>query len=142
VARHPDIVPDQHHDRDREDSGVEQFLAYALEGVGDGVDESADQAGAHDADRDARPDIAAASRDAARHRHRDADNDAGLDDFAEDDDQCAEHAILALNQKDRSNDCGRRRLSAIRDGWRSSRRAHRERMSENGYCQVNSTSLE
>ena len=52
-------------------------------------DRGAEHAGA-DADRDP----AAAAGNAARRRHHDADDQAGFDDFAKDDDECAEHDLF------------------------------------------------
>ena len=91
VPRHPGVVPHQHDHGDAEHAGIEQFLAGAFEGLRDRAGEDGDQAGAEQAAEDAETDPAPAGGHAARRRHHDADDQAGFDDFAKDDDKGAEH---------------------------------------------------
>ena len=53
MARHPDVVPDQHDDRDEQDRGVENLLPDARQRLGDHAGEGGDEAGAEHARRDA-----------------------------------------------------------------------------------------
>src|SRR5262249_28667687 len=96
VPRHPGVVPHQHHDRDRQDRGVEQFLTGALEHLRDRAREGRDQASAEHAARDAERDPAAAPDDTLRCGHHDADDQPGLENFTKDDDECAEHFYSAI----------------------------------------------
>jgi hypothetical protein len=43
MARHPDIMPGQHDDRDREDQSVEKLLADAFKCVRKGAGEKRDE---------------------------------------------------------------------------------------------------
>ena len=65
----------------------------ALEGLRNDAGEAGDQAGAEHAAGDAEIDPAPAAGDATRRRHHDADDQAGFDDFAKNDDERAEHGL-------------------------------------------------
>ena len=94
VARHPDRVPHQHHHGGAEHAGVEQFLARTFERVGDGLGEQGDDAGTERAEEHAGRNPVSAAADAAGRSQHDADDQTGLDHFAEDDDERAEHAAI------------------------------------------------
>ncbi len=94
MPRHPDVVPHQHDDGDAEHAGIEQLLARALECVGDDAGKHRDDAGAEDAAADTDRYPTAATGDAARCRHHDADDEAGFNHFAKDNDECAEHDLF------------------------------------------------
>ena len=53
-----------------------------------------DQAGGENARDDAAADPEIAMRHRARDRKHDADDQTGLEDFAENDDQCGDHEVL------------------------------------------------
>ncbi len=91
MARHPDVVGDEHDDRDEQNRGVEDFLAHPRHRLGERARERGHEARAHDARRDAEPDHDAAAAHALGDREHDADDEARFDDFAKDDDQGAEH---------------------------------------------------
>ena len=96
VARHPDIVPGEHHDGERQDRGVEHFLPHAGEQVRQGAGKGRDHAGRENAGEHAAGDPLIAMRHRARDREHDADDQAGLEDFTEYDDQCGNHGVFLL----------------------------------------------
>ena len=69
--------------------GVEHFLAAAAEQFRQAAGEQRHHAGAEHAGRDAAGNPQPAARHAGGHRHDDADDQAGLEDLAEDDQQRA-----------------------------------------------------
>ena len=91
MARHPDVVPGQHHDGDDEDRGVEDFLADPRQGFADRAGKGGHERRADQPRQDARPDGEPAARKPPRYREHDADDQPGLDDLAKDDDERAEH---------------------------------------------------
>src|SRR5438132_192045 len=95
VHRHPDVVPREHHHGDAEDRRVEELLAHALRKLRDRLRAARDDERADDAEREAAEDEAAPSGDPARRRAHDADDERGLEDFAEDDERGAEHGYFA-----------------------------------------------
>ena len=96
VAGHPDLVPAQHEDGGDQDAGVEDLLAGAVEGVLEGAGEQSEDGGAEDARADAACQPDGAAGDPLGCRHDDADDEAGFEDFAEDDDQACEHVFTVL----------------------------------------------
>jgi hypothetical protein len=91
VARHPDIVPGQHHHRDRQDERIEQFLPHAGEQVRQSPGKGRDDAGRQHARKHAAADPKIALRHRARNSEHDADDQAGFEHFAENDDQRGDH---------------------------------------------------
>ena len=91
VTRHPDVVPGEHQHGEAEHAGVEQLLPASRERARKLLGESGDDERAQEARRRAGEDDGARSRDAARDRERDPDDQAGLDDLSKDDDERAEH---------------------------------------------------
>ena len=87
VPRHPDIVPGQHQHREAENAGVEHFLAAAAEQFGQAAGEQRHQAGAEYAGGDAAGDPVTAPHHSRGHSHDDADDQAGLENLAKDDQQ-------------------------------------------------------
>ena len=96
MLRHPDVVPDEHDDGDREDRGVKELLPAAGESLREPVGESGDDNRAQRADSDAGRDEAARAGDAASHGQNDANDETGFDGLAEDDDERAEHGYSAM----------------------------------------------
>ena len=94
VVRHPQDVPAQHDDGEAQDRGGEHLLAGAFERVGQRGGEGGHQAGAGGARGDAAGDPASAAGDALGRGQDDADDQAGLHGFAEDDDQADEHPTV------------------------------------------------
>jgi hypothetical protein len=96
-------VPNQHDDGDEQDRSVEDLLPDARQGFGDNPRKGGHQRGADDACRNAAGDDQAATAHALRHPQDDADDHTGLDDFAKDDDQRAEHcqSPIASTVRDR-----------------------------------------
>ncbi len=94
MPRHPDIVPGQHQYGEAENEGIEHFLAAAAEQIRQSGREQRHHAGAEDAGGDAARDPQGAAGDARGHGHDDADNQAGLEDFAEYDQQGGQHGNL------------------------------------------------
>ena len=86
-------MPHQHHHSDGKDAGVEQFLAGALERLRYDAGECRDNGRADDAGADADGDPAAAAVNTARCGHDDADDEAGFEDFAKDNNECAKHDV-------------------------------------------------
>ena len=91
MAGHPDIVPGEHRHREKQDGGVEQFLAIALEQGRQFAGESRDQTGAQYARQHAAGDRPAAPGHALGGGQHDADDQTGFDHFAEDDEQRGQH---------------------------------------------------
>jgi hypothetical protein len=94
MPRHPDIVPAEHQHSEAENAGVEQFLAAAAEQLRQPAGEQSDYAGAEHAGHDATCDPAPAPGDAGRHRHHDADNQAGFEDLTKYNHQRSKHGHL------------------------------------------------
>ncbi len=94
MARHPGIVPHQHHHGGAQHAGIEQLLARAFEGARNALREQRDDAGAECAEPDAETDPGAAVGHAPGRGHHDADDQTGLDGLAKNDDECAEHAAI------------------------------------------------
>ena len=76
MARHPDVVPGQHHDGDEEDRGVEDFLADPRQGLADRARKGGHERRADHAGQDARRDREPAAGEPFRHRQHDADDQA------------------------------------------------------------------
>jgi hypothetical protein len=74
VARHPNIVPGEHDHRDGEDRGIEKLLTHASQGGGESAGKERNDASASDACKYASDDPPAATRNATRARHDDADD--------------------------------------------------------------------
>src|SRR5437588_12856641 len=91
VPRHPDIVPAKHDDGDDQHACVEQLLAIAFEQFRQRAGKSGNDAGADQAYGNAAADQEATPGDALRDGEHDADDEAGFDDFAKDNEQRTEH---------------------------------------------------
>ena len=98
VRRHPQVVPGEHDDGDAQHRRVEEFLADAARQFGDALGAERDDAGAGEPGDDARREPAVAAGHGARRGGDDADDQRGLEDFAEDDDGGGEHGdrLVAL----------------------------------------------
>src|SRR5262249_11629039 len=94
MARHPDIVPTKHDDRDREDAGIEKLLADASKERRKGAREHRRDTGPEDAGGRARGNPPFPMSNRPRRRHHDADDETGFEDFAKDDDQGTDHGLL------------------------------------------------
>lgn len=92
MARHPYIVPAEHDHGNAQDYGIEHLLADAGHGVREGTGEHSEQAGAGGTAADAEGDPAGAAGHAPGRGQDDANDQAGLEDFAEDDEQAGQHA--------------------------------------------------
>jgi len=89
-------VPGQHHDCEGEDQSVEQLLPHPGEQVRQRAGKGRDDAGEENPRQHAAADPLIAMRHRARDREHDADDQAGLEDFAENDDQCGNHGAFLL----------------------------------------------
>src|SRR5206468_858266 len=91
MGRHPRIVPAQHEDGDPENAGVEVFLPGALESAGNRAGEDGHENGAGQSGRYAGPNPETTAGEPARRRQHDADDQAGFDRFAKDNDESGNH---------------------------------------------------
>jgi hypothetical protein len=96
VPVHPDIVPAQHGDRGKQDSGVEELLPDAIDRRGDRSGASSDEGGAEDSCGDAAAYPDAATRHPATGRQHDADHKRCFGDLAENDYCGRQHLSLAI----------------------------------------------
>ena len=96
MARHPDVVPAEHSDREEQDHRVQQFLADAGGGRGDFGGEQGHEAGADDASRQTGRDPKSAARRTGAGRQDDADDQRRLEYLTKDDDGCSEHLYFPL----------------------------------------------
>ncbi len=106
VVRHPQDVPAQHDHGETQDRRGEDFLAGALERIGQGGGEYGHQAGAGDPRRDPAGDPAAAPGDPLGRGEDDADDQPGLHRLAEDDDHADEHGDLFPSSCIEATSCG------------------------------------
>ena len=90
---HPDIVPGQHDNGEREHRGVEHFLPGAGERLGDQAGEQGDDTGTENTGRDAAKHIAQPMRHRLGHGEDDADDKPGFDNFTKDDDEGSDHNV-------------------------------------------------
>ena len=93
VVRHPDDVPSQHDDSEQQYGCGKGLLSGALKGIRQGAGERGDDTGAKEAGGDTARDPSSAPQHAFRGCEDDADDQAGLHRFPEDDDQTDEHAV-------------------------------------------------
>jgi hypothetical protein len=93
VDGHPDVVPGEHRDGDAEDRGVEELLPHAFRELADLLRAKRDEDRTDQSRGEATDDVADAARDAGSRRRNDADDERGLEDFAEDDERGAEHIV-------------------------------------------------
>ena len=107
VARHPDVMPAEHDRGEDEHAGVEQLLAAALEQFGENTGECRNDARADEARTDAAGNQEVAPGHSLRHRKYDADDQAGFDDFAENDEQRTEHWRIFVPLKRYKRSIGR-----------------------------------
>lgn len=91
MMRHPDIVPGQHHHGDAQNGCVEQLLPHARKKLRERARERRDDAGGKHARQHPAADPAIAIGNRAGHREHDADDQAGFEDLAKDDDECCQH---------------------------------------------------
>ena len=88
------IVPGEHDDSDEQDGGVEQLLASAFEQGAELTGEGRDHGRASNAAKHAIGDPEAAACDTLGRGEHDADDQSGLNDFAEDDEERCKHRLL------------------------------------------------
>jgi hypothetical protein len=91
VARHPDVVPAEHSDREEQNHRVQQFLTDPGGGRGDLGGEQGYEAGADDASRQTGRDPEPAARCAGARCQDDADDQRGLEYLTKYDNGCPEH---------------------------------------------------
>ena len=84
-------MPTEHHGGDRQHGGVEDLLAHSREGVGERTGKRREDAGAGGAAGDGAGYPLAPADQALRRRQDDADDQAGLEHLAKDDQQRREH---------------------------------------------------
>ena len=85
MAGHPYIVPSQHGHREDQDSGIEEFLARTVEQRRKLTRKGGDQGCTGRTSNNAVAHPTPAAEDAFRCRQHNADDQAGFDDFAKDD---------------------------------------------------------
>src|SRR5215470_15046139 len=88
---HPDIVPGQHDHSEAQNRCVEQLLPHAFEQLRQGAREGGNETSCQAAREDTAGDPTIAIFDRARDREHDADDQAGFEDLAKDDDERREH---------------------------------------------------
>ena len=81
----------EHEDRGDQHAGGEQFLPDTFRRSGDHVGKSGHYGGANDACPDAAADREPSARESLRRSHNDADDEAGLEHFTENDEKRGEH---------------------------------------------------
>ena len=91
MARHPHVVPGQHHDRDEKDRRVEDFLANPGQGLANCARKRRDKRRADDTRQHAQRYGEPAAGETLRHRQNDADNEPGLDDLTKNNNERAKH---------------------------------------------------
>src|SRR6185437_5969912 len=94
VLRHPHIVPGETDDSDDEHARIQQLLAGAGKGVGNGAGKDRDDARAQHAGKDAEANPPGTPANAAGRGEHDANDEASLDDLAKDDDQSPKHGLF------------------------------------------------
>ena len=91
MAGHPEVMPDEHADRDGEHACIEQFLPETIGPFRHDFGKHREKRAAGDPSCHAARNPPAAAGDETRRGEHNADDETGFEDFTEDDDECAEH---------------------------------------------------